>query len=58
MKISEIKEYIQKIKAPDQGITYPEIPGSLLSYVKWRINLMRPMEFKFPWISFEQNLLP
>ena len=52
MKILKIKEYIQKIKAPDQGITYPEIPGSFLSYIKWKINLMRPMAFKLPWISF------
>ena len=40
-----------KILTPDRGITYPEIPGSFLSYIKWRINLLRPMQFRLPWIS-------
>ena len=44
-----------KIKTPDRGITHPEIPGSFLSYVKWKINLMRPMQFKLPWISFKSG---
>jgi len=52
MTISEIKE---KIKSPDKGITHPEIPGNLLSYIKWRINLMRPMQFKLPWITFKSD---
>jgi hypothetical protein len=44
-----------KIKTPDRGITHPEMPGSFLSYVKWKINLMRPMQFKLPWISFDES---
>ena len=55
MKILKLKEFIEKIKKPDRGITHPEIPGSFLSYVKWKIQLMRPMEFKFPWISFKSG---
>jgi len=45
-----------KISISDRGITYPEIPGNLLSYIKWRINLLRPMQFRLPWISFKSEL--
>ena len=51
----KIKLIFIKIKTPDRGITHPEIPGSFLSYVKWKINLMRPMQFKLPWISFDES---
>ena len=44
-----------KILTPDRGITHPEIPGSFLSYIKWRINLLRPMQFRLPWISFKSE---
>jgi|ETNmetMinimDraft_11_1059920.scaffolds.fasta_scaffold42649_3 hypothetical protein len=33
MKILKLKEFIEKIKKPDRGITHPEILGNLLSYI-------------------------
>ena len=44
-----------KLLTPDRGITHPEIPGNLLSYIKWRIKLLQPMQFRLPWISFKSE---